>query len=72
MRVANTDNKYHLANTPEKCIQEAKREKQKMYLEACLQPFLPFSASTDGLLGVEAGDTLKMISSCLATKWQQP
>ena len=30
MRVVNTDAKYHSAKTPEKCLQEAEREKKKM------------------------------------------
>ena len=46
-----------------------------MYLETCLQQrrkFSPFIASVDGLLGVEATDTLKRISSRLAKNWRQP
>ena len=42
-----------------------------MYLEACLQQrrhFSPFIASVDGLLGVEATNTLKRIVSRLATQ----
>ena len=45
-----------------------------MYLEACLQQrrhFPPFVASVDGLLVVEATDTLKRIAIRLATKWWQ-
>ena len=34
MGVVNTDTKSHLAKTPEKCLQEAEREKKNMYLEA--------------------------------------
>ena len=37
MRVVNTDAKYHLAKTPENCLQEVERETKKMYLEVCLQ-----------------------------------
>ena len=33
--------------------------------------FLPFFASVDGLLGVEAGDNLKRISRFAATKCQK-
>ena len=33
--------------------------------------FLPFIISIDGLMGVEAAATPKIISSCLTTKWQQ-
>ena len=72
MHVLNTEAKSHSAKTPEKCLQEAERAKKKMYLEACLQQrrhFSLFVASVDGLLGVEVGDTIKMIASCLATKW---
>ena len=36
MRVVNTDAKSHSAKTPGKCLQEAKRGKKRMYLEACL------------------------------------
>ena len=46
-----------------------------MYLEACLQKsrhFSPFVASVDGLLGVDAMETLKRLASLLATKWNQP
>ena len=34
MRVVNTDAKSHSSKTPEKFLQEAKRAKKKMYLEA--------------------------------------
>ena len=56
-------------------MQETKRAKNKMYLEACFQQrahFYPFVVSVDRLLGVEATATLKRIASCLATKWRQP
>ena len=75
MHFVNTDAKSHLAKTPEKCLQEAERAKNKMYLEACLQQrrhFSPFVASIDGLMGVEETATLKGISSCLAKKWRKP
>ena len=75
MRVINTGSKYHLSNTPEKFIPEAARSKKKIYLKACLHQcwnLLPFVAPIDGLLGVEAGDTMKRISSRLTTRWHQP
>ena len=59
----------------EKCLQEADRAKKKMYLEACLQKLRHFSlffASVDGLLGVEARATLKILTIRFATKWKQP
>ena len=74
MRIVNTDAKSHLANTPEKCLQEAEQAKKNMYLEACLQQrrqLSPLIASVDGLLGVEDTAILKMIASCLAKKWRQ-
>ena len=55
MHVVNTDEKSHLEKITEKCLQESEWEKNKMYLEACLQQrrqFYPFVASVDGLLGV--------------------
>ena len=75
MRVVNSDALSYVRKTPEKCLHESKREKKKMYLEACLQHcqhFSPFVASVDGLLEVEATATMKRISSRLATKWRQP
>ena len=45
-----------------------------MYLGACLQErrhFSPFVASVDGLLGLEATETLKRLVCGLATKWKQ-
>ena len=75
MHVLKTDSKSHLANTPEKCLQEAERAKKKMYLEACLQKrrhFYPFVDSVDALLSVEGTYTLKRIPSSLTKKWRQP
>ena len=75
MRVMNTDNKSHLARTSEKCLQEAERAKKNVYLEACLQQRCYFShcvASIDGLLGVEAGATLKRLGSHLKQSGGNP
>ena len=75
MRVVNTDSLTYLEKALEKCLHEAEKGKKRMYLEACLQQrrhFYPFVASVDGMLGVEATDTLKRIASRLATKWRQP
>ena len=72
--VVDTDAKFHSGKPPEKCLQEAEKVKKRMYLEACLQQrrrFSPFVASMDGLLGMEAMDTLKRIASCLTTKCRQ-
>ena len=72
MRVVNTDALSYVRKSPEKCLHEAERGKKKMYLEAFLQQcrhFSPFVASVDGILGVEATDTLKRIASRLDTKW---
>ena len=74
MRVVNTDAKSHMTKDLEKCLQEAERGKKRMYLEACLQQcrhFSPFVANVDGLLGVDATATLKILDSRLATKWKQ-
>ena len=46
-----------------------------MYLEVCLQKrqhFYPFVSSVDGMMGVEATETLKRLSIRLAPKWNQP
>ena len=73
MRVVKTDALTHRTKDPEKCLHEAERGKNKMYLEYCLQQrrhFSPFIASLERLLGVEATATLKRLASCLATKWE--
>ena len=75
MRVVNTYDKTHYVKTPEKCLQEAERGDNRLYLDECLQQrrhFPPFVASVEGLLGVEATATLKRLASCLATKWRKP
>ena len=74
MRVVNTDAKSYWEKSTEKCLEEAKKSKKKMYLERCLQQcrhFSPFVTSVDGQLGVEAMTSLKRISSRLASKWRQ-
>ena len=75
MHFLNTDANPHLEKTPEKCLQEAEREKKKMYLEEYLQQrrqFYPFVASVDGLLGVETTYTLKRIASRLTKSGGNP
>ena len=62
MRVVNTDSPTHRTKDPERFLHEAERGKKWMYLEACLQQlrhFSPFVSLVDGLLGVEAVETLK-------------
>ena len=75
MHAVNTDTKSYWEKSPNRCLQEAERIKNKIYLEACLQQrqqLSPFVASVDGLLGVEATATLKRIAICLSSKWKQP
>ena len=58
----------------ERCLHEAERGENRMYLEACLQQrrhFYPFVDSVDGLLGVEAIANLKRLDSRLATNCEQ-
>ena len=72
--VLNTDVKSHSAKTPEKCLQEAERANNKIYLDTCLQQrrrFSPFVASFGGLMGVEATTTPRRIASRFATKLRQ-
>ena len=74
MRVVNTNDPTHRTKDPVRCLPEAERGENRMYLEACFQQrrhFSPFVVSVDGLLEVEATATLKRLASCLATKWKQ-
>ena len=71
IHVVNTDTKSYVKKTPERCIHEAAKAKNKKYLEACIQKcrhFSPFFISVNGLMGMKAEATLKRISSHLATK----
>ena len=75
MRVVNTDAVSYQSKTPEKCLETAKREKKKKYLNAYLndhQHFTPFVALVDGPLGVDAEATLKHIASHLTQKGKEP
>ena len=75
MRIVNIDTNSHLAKTMEKCLQESERAKKKIYLESRLQQrrhFSPLVSSVDGLLGVEATDTLKRIASHLVKSGVNP
>ena len=70
----NNDALTHRGKESERCLHKEEQERNKMYLEACLQKrrhFSPFVASVDGLLGVEDRAALKKLASCLATKWKQ-
>ena len=75
MHVVNKYANSHSAKTPEKCLHEAERAKKNMYLEYLpqqRQQFSFFVASIDGLLGVEATVTLKMISRRLKKSGCKP
>ena len=74
MRVVNTNAQLHRMKDPERCLHEAERGKKRIHMEACLQQhrnFSTFVALMDGLLGVEATETMKRLASRLATKWNQ-
>ena len=73
MQVVNTDTQSHRTKNPERCLQEAERGKNRVYLEARIQQrrhFSPFSALVDGQLGVEVTETLKSLAIFLATNWK--
>ena len=75
VRVTDTDAKSNLSSPPATVLAKHERQKKKKYLANCLEQrrtFLPFVASTDGLLGFEAKNLLKQISNKLVDKWQQP
>ena len=75
MHAVNTDTLTYQGRTPEKWIHSIQRETKRKYLEACLQQkfhFYLFVVLVDGLLGMEADDTLKRLVSCLAVKWKKP
>ena len=75
MCVVNTDAVSYQAKTLEKCMETAERKKNHNYLNACLNKHrysTPFVALVDGLIWVNAEETLQRISSCLAQKWKEP
>ena len=65
MSVVNNDVISHQPQTSKKYLVADKREKKKKYLHACTNKrrhFTPFIAPVNGLLGVKAEETLKLIS----------
>ena len=71
MRVVNTGAKYYTAKTPETCLHNTAKTKNKMYLETCIQKrrkFSPFAISVDGLLDVESEATLKRMAIRIETQ----
>ena len=74
VRVTNLDNKSQARRSPKSILKQHEQEKRDKYLAPCLEQrrsFIPFVVSTDGLLGYEASNLLKHISSRLAKKWNK-
>ena len=62
MHVVNTDALTYQGWLPNKFPQNAQKEKNRKYLEACLNQrrrLYPFVVSLDGLIGVDSEDTPK-------------
>ncbi len=75
VRVTDLDCKTNRNTAPEKVLKRHEKEKKTKYLQACLQQrrsFVPFVVSTDGMLGYEANNLLKLLSLKLSEKWQLP
>ena len=75
MHVVNTYTISYQPQTPEKCLETSEQGKNNKYLHACLNKrhkFTPFITSVDGLIGVDAEATPKILASRLATKWKEP
>ena len=75
MCVVNTDAAYYQSKNTEKCLETAKKDKKKNYLDACPKQGWHLTtsvASVDGLLGFETEATLKRIDSRLKTEWKEP
>ena len=56
MRFVNTESKFYLMMTPERCLQDTLKAHKNMYLEALVQQRrknLPFISPIDELLDVE-------------------
>ena len=57
IRIVDLDAGSCLRMTPEKALERADKEKKDLYLQACLEPRLPFTRmvySAGGILGAEA------------------
>ena len=75
MRVTDLDAKSYRNQDPEKVLLRQEQEKKRKYLDPCRQQrrsFIPFVASTDGMLGPEAQQVLRRIALKLARKWHRP
>jgi hypothetical protein len=75
VRITDVDAKSQRSKDSHKVLEAHEREKEKKYVEACLEQrrhFSPFVAATDGLLGKESRTLLKKLSALLAEKWEKP
>ena len=73
MRVVNTYALYHWNKFLENFLHTEENENNNTYLESCFRQrhhLYPFIVLVDGLLGVEADDTLKHISIRLTKKYK--
>ena len=74
MSFVNTDATSYQSKYPNKYLETSDKTKKKKYVGACLKHnlhFFTYIVSVDGLLGIEAGVTLKRVARCLATKWKE-
>ena len=72
VRVINTLSKSYCNRSVLSVIEQAEKEKEKKYGDACRarrRSFVPFIFTVDGMLGYEADQLLKLIAKKLAKKW---
>ena len=68
IRIVNLDAGSYLHMTPEKALAKAEKEKEDLYLQACLdsrRTFTPMVYSADGIPGAEALAAKKMLAALL-------
>ena len=75
VRICDVNQPSYITRKPASIVKSAENEKQKKYLEPCLEQrrhFTPFVVSCEGILGKEANVFLKRLSKNLADKWHRP
>ena len=74
MRITDMDAKSYWKKEPRKVLEQHKKEKKDKYLQNCLemrQNFTPMVYFVDGIMGQEARNVEKRLSTQLAGKWNR-
>ena len=73
--ISDLDSQVYKSKTATAVLRSREKDKNRKYSSTCnyyRRDFIPFIASADGLLGLEATELLQLLSAKLAEKWNRP